>query len=310
VSCTSEILDRPHLPVLDQSIDLAATVPGAMAPLALDLLSELQKTLEPEAVLEIFADRLRQMATFGGLRFTSSTQDKVVNIGRTDGYAATFALQAEGVDLGNLVLYTDDLLSDGQGSVVSGLVQYLVFPLRNAVDYQGVMVRAMCDPLTGLGNRASFDADMSRELCRAERQGQSMSLIIFDVDRFKLINDTWGHQVGDRALKRLARCARESIRDMDMVFRFAGDEFAVILPGAKQGEASKVAERILCCVNRLAGDLPRDAMSVSLGVAGWTPGMTADDLFAAADRALYQAKRQGRARVSVAFVEAPCSVAV
>jgi two-component system cell cycle response regulator len=156
---------------------------------------------------------------------------------------------------------------------------------------------AAIDGLTGLANRREFDNVMAREVSRATRSREPLSLIVFDVDHFKKINDTRGHLGGDEVLRALADVMQEAVRDMDLVARYGGEEFAVILPRCDQHDAIRVVERI----NR--GMRSRDDLSgvtISSGLA--TIPFNAYDglsLVAAADEALYESKRAGRDRYSV-----------
>lgn len=156
---------------------------------------------------------------------------------------------------------------------------------------------ASSDALTGLPNRRELDQSLTRALARQRRhahQGGAMALLFLDVDRFKSINDTHGHGVGDAVLREFAQCLRRSVRTSDMVARIAGDEFVAVLEGLNTPEeATQVAAKIVEAV-RAARPGGLD-VTASVGVATVTVGeVPAADLVALADRALYQAKREGR----------------
>lgn len=156
---------------------------------------------------------------------------------------------------------------------------------------------AASDGLTGLANRREFDQTLAREVNRAERTREPLSLIVFDVDHFKMINDTRGHLGGDEVLRALADVLAGAVREMDLVARYGGEEFAVILPRCDQHDAIRVVERITA-TSRQRSDL--DGVTMSSGVA--TIPFNAEDglsLVAAADEALYESKRAGRNRYSV-----------
>jgi diguanylate cyclase (GGDEF)-like protein len=160
---------------------------------------------------------------------------------------------------------------------------------------------AHSDELTGLPNPRAFDFNLERELARSERAHELLGLAIVDVDHFKRINDSLGHQAGDEVLRRLSAVLRSAVRDGDLPARIGGEEFAVMLPGAARADAARLGERIRQNV-RLAfdGDAPR--VTVSVGVATTTPDdpLPANELMRRADEALYAAKAAGRDRV-VAF---------
>ena len=156
---------------------------------------------------------------------------------------------------------------------------------------------AAIDGLTGLANRREFDQALAREVNRAERTREPLSLVVFDVDHFKTINDTRGHLGGDEVLRSLAEVLAAAVREMDLVARYGGEEFAVILPRCDQHDAIRVVERITT-MTRQRGDL--DGVTLSSGVATipFNAG-TGLSLVAAADEALYESKRAGRNRYSV-----------
>ena len=161
---------------------------------------------------------------------------------------------------------------------------------------------ALTDSLTGLATRRHFLAAAERELGRSRREGCELSLLVFDVDHFKSINDGHGHAAGDAVLSHLARTVRGVLRDSDMAGRLGGEEFGVLLPHADAALALVIAERLRGAIAATAAPLPGGGelrFTVSVGVATLEPGDA--DLaapLARADRAMYEAKRSGRNRVS------------
>jgi diguanylate cyclase (GGDEF)-like protein/PAS domain S-box-containing protein len=163
------------------------------------------------------------------------------------------------------------------------------------------------DGLTGISNRRQFDNRLDEEWRRCGRLSLPLSLIMIDIDCFKLYNDTWGHLNGDECLRKVARCVENlgQRRAGDLAARFGGEEFAVLLPGTDADGASIVAQTILAAVEALnlphPASLARDHVTISLGVACATPlrGEHPQILVAASDRMLYEAKSNGRNRVSV-----------
>jgi diguanylate cyclase (GGDEF)-like protein len=169
------------------------------------------------------------------------------------------------------------------------------------------------DALTGLANRRCFDQTLEKECARIHRSDSPLALVLFDVDHFKLLNDSLGHQRGDVCLALLAgEMNRVARRTIDVVARFGGEEFAMILPNTNLEGARRIAEMVRRAVMDL--NIPHPAspgppyLTISAGVASAEGGQnTPDRLVAAADRALYTAKRQGRNRVIVAAPEPPSS---
>lgn len=160
---------------------------------------------------------------------------------------------------------------------------------------------AMTDTLTGVRNRRYFMQAAALEFERSKRHGRSMALVLIDVDHFKQINDRHGHQMGDQSLIDIASACQKTLRKTDLLARFGGEEFMVMLPETGQREAVRLAERMRQAVHadlRLPDHLTPGAVTISLGavaISRATP--TLDFLIQAADQALYDAKRAGRDRV-------------
>ena len=173
-----------------------------------------------------------------------------------------------------------------------------------AVNHAGLFAQiqqqALTDPLTGCYNRRSFEMHLDKEIMMAKRTGQPLSLLMLDLDRFKHLNDSAGHDAGDDALRQLATCFQEELRGVDSAARFGGDEFALILPQAFTEGALIVAERVRARVERIF--IPEFGnLTASIGIASFPAhALSRADLFRAADDALYAAKRAGRNQVCVA----------
>jgi diguanylate cyclase (GGDEF)-like protein len=156
------------------------------------------------------------------------------------------------------------------------------------------------DPLTGAFNRRHMHDMLTTVVERRRRHGERASLLLFDVDRFKRINDALGHGEGDRVLKTLVALIGQRMRKVDALFRAGGEEFALLLTGAKFPDALDVAEDIRRVVHD-AGLVPGRQVSISVGVVELAPEQSVADWFAEADAALYRAKRAGRNRVAGRF---------
>jgi diguanylate cyclase (GGDEF)-like protein len=157
---------------------------------------------------------------------------------------------------------------------------------------------ASTDPLTGLANRASFFASAAEELQRTRRYHRPLAVLMLDLDHFKRINDTCGHEAGDQALRAFASLCRQLLRETDTMGRIGGEEFAVLLPETSSDAALPLAERLCDAVTRLRPKGVHAPMTVSIGVSGVNADEASiEPALARADAALYQAKRNGRNRV-------------
>ncbi|MGH8193485.1 MAG: GGDEF domain-containing protein [Woeseiaceae bacterium] len=169
-------------------------------------------------------------------------------------------------------------------------------------DLQKFERNATTDALTGLSNRHAMEEIFPREVKRCVQSEQPVSLIMIDVDRFKSFNDKFGHVAGDRALSAVAHILQKQFRPRDLLVRFGGDEFAVLLPGVEIDEAFSIADRVRDAVSRSTGEssdsLIQVAVQISMGVAQLEKESNFEALLRTADAALYRAKDAGRNTVS------------
>jgi diguanylate cyclase (GGDEF)-like protein len=156
---------------------------------------------------------------------------------------------------------------------------------------------ASADPLTNLANRRGGERDISAEISRARRQSTPLSCVLLDLDHFKQVNDTFGHQAGDQVLREVSALLRRTVRAYDILVRWGGEEFLLVLPGVEHEQAMKLAERIRHAIENLplAGI---GGVTVSAGVAALGTDYSFDTMFAVADRRLYSAKAAGRNTVA------------
>jgi diguanylate cyclase (GGDEF)-like protein len=159
--------------------------------------------------------------------------------------------------------------------------------------------QAITDPLTGLYNRLKFDEALVGEISRSARYKTPLALVLYDVDRFKSINDTYGHQLGDNVLIELSKLVAGNIRSIDVLARWGGEEFAIMFPGSDGEMASQAAEKLRAAIEQIAID-GIETVTCSFGIAEYADSDTALSLIARADRALYRAKVNGRNRVELA----------
>ena len=176
--------------------------------------------------------------------------------------------------------------------------------IQKALEHARTRRLASTDGLTGVYNHRTFQERLSQEIARADRYSRPLSVLMIDVDHFKVYNDTYGHPQGDIVLQDLARLLQEMSRTSDTVARWGGEEFAIILPETDSVGAQKIGQRLCEQVERcpFPGQelMPGGTLTISIGVATYASASSKEALLQAADTALYTAKREGRNRVCVA----------
>lgn len=206
-------------------------------------------------------------------------------------------LKAIDTVVGLISLYTEPgtEISQSLMSLLSSLGSLVGIAINNSRLYEETKAASLRDPLTGLANRRFLEIQLEKAFELAKRYGEPQSVIMLDIDHFKVYNDCYGHQGGDLLLAALAKIFTAQVRKSDYVFRYGGEEFLVLLPDTGLSMACDAAERLRAAVEREAG------VTVSLGVAAYHDGMPVKEaLVEAADAALYRAKEGGRNRVELA----------
>lgn len=164
-------------------------------------------------------------------------------------------------------------------------------------EFKRLFIISIIDPLTGAYNRRYFKGRLEEEVERAKRTGRTFSLIMFDLDRFKEINDTYGHEVGDLTLKKVARAVKERIRKTDIFARWGGEEFFILLPETDLNGATKLAEDLRARISQI--EIPGgERVSASFGVTSYRPGDNARSIRIRADTLLYKSKAAGKNCIS------------
>lgn len=197
----------------------------------------------------------------------------------------------DGYNIGSLCLFGTEprVFTEGEKTILQNFAKVVVSQLE-------LRQAATVDRLTGAMTRRSFEDDLGRHVDK----GSASWLMFFDIDRFKSINDTFGHHVGDKALRHVADCIRDCLRSEDKYGRIGGEEFAVHAGDATVEEAMKFANELRMAVGTSSFDMIGDRrITISVGVARHTTGDTVEDWFQKADRAMYQAKTTGRNKVVV-----------
>jgi diguanylate cyclase (GGDEF)-like protein len=260
----------------------------------------LQSTLEINELLALFAKEIREFIKYDGLTYRFPSLKIDIKLGDQPTNHCAYELVVAGDHLGDLQFFRHYPFEVSELEAIENLLAGLLYPLRNTLLYQRAVESATIDPLTGVRNRAAMDSSMKREIGLALRHNTPLSVILMDLDHFKSINDRYGHLYGDQALKAAAQCAEQSIRESDIVFRYGGEEFLILLTGTDLRGAELLAERIRQNVVAMPAQTEKAIrMTVSLGVTCLQQGDDMNSLFQRMDSALYRAKNGGRNRVVV-----------
>lgn len=253
------------------------------------LMDQLQSTLELDKILNIFAMEAAKYISFTGLNFTQGEINTSILGSKYGEYERQFQLKLNNQYLGVLTYFINAPISLANNKILEDLHQYLMHPLDNAIKYSNAMALAMQDSLTGLANRRYFDEQLKRAMHHANRQKRQVGLVVADLNKFKVINDTYGHHVGDEILQGFAKALLVSVRDSDSVFRFGGDEFAIIVEDASKESLHVIEMRIQ---NALKKDalLAKYGVGCSLGCTFMTRADNEQSFFERADQALYKQK--------------------
>ncbi|GKR25574.1 GGDEF domain-containing protein [Aeromonas caviae] len=249
-----------------------------------------------DALLAIFAERVANIVRIHSLQFDSGQPHPLISHppqARLTLHAYRFELRGRHEQLlGQLHYELEHPLSDGQRRLLEQYHQLfsLTLPLYLRLDRLEQQVRL--DHLTGLGNRAYFDEAIGRAVEQHSREPHGLVLVLLDLDRFKQVNDTWGHPVGDLVLSRFAQLLQGCIRGTDQAFRLGGDEFALLLQPADP-EAWRPVWLRLQHVLHSHKELSAFSVGCSLGAASWQSGMDVQRLYETADTHLYARKKAG-----------------
>jgi len=280
----------------DQNID--PTLASALGHRALELGNQLQTTLDINELISLFADEITQNVTYHSLHYLNQANNIDIPIGSRSAHKCSYQLSIENNCLGELILYTKNPLKENELVVLENLICALIYPLRNALLYQNALRSALIDPLTGVNNRAGMDTAIKREIDLAYRHNTPMCVMLLDIDHFKKVNDNFGHASGDFVLQAVAQCINETIRGSDVIFRFGGEEFLMILSCTEIEGAELLAERIRQRVEQLSFSTQKELrITASLGISTLGHQDTITTLFERADEALYTAKQTGRNQV-------------
>ena len=295
----SVTLKRDFLPFAPDEIAARAVVSDSTK---LRIATALQSSLHVRDIVKTFAREVRRIVRGVSVRYLHSARRIRFDDGELASNRCSYEVNLVGKYLGEVTFSRGVAFSEDELEVLELLLCVLVYPLRNALQYEQALKIALKDPLTGVSNRASMGAHLDHHISLSRRQETPLSLLIVDIDRFKSINDRFGHIVGDVVLTRIAERIVGCTRTSDGVFRYGGEEFVVVLPSTDSTGAELLAERIRGGIEALQIETLPVGFSVtaSVGVAHFDGEESQTELLQRADEVLLEAKRCGRNRVLVA----------
>jgi diguanylate cyclase (GGDEF)-like protein len=262
------------------------------------LLRRLSATLKLDEQLTILVEEMVQIVPFDAFQYRHqlARQEFVFTTGMGGPHRCEYRLNLEDENFGTLSLHRRTRFSNDELQAVEMLISAAIFPVRNACQFSAMKQASLTDSLTGIGNKRAMNEALQKAQLVADRHNETYSLILCDLDHFKTINDSCGHVTGDIVLKRVTEVLEFTVRSSDSVYRFGGEEFAVLLPHTDQCAAVDVAERIRSAIEAIKIDCGRHSVAVttSCGVALHRAGENSGQWLARADEALYRAKDQGR----------------
>jgi diguanylate cyclase (GGDEF)-like protein len=267
-----------------------------------DISSALQTTLEFDELISIFSSKIESMIPHSAFIYTNTEFALEIKSGVFTKHSCSYALKVEQQQLGELKLTRNYRFDEDEIKLLETLLCCLIYPLKNATLYQQAQKLAYTDPLTKVNNRTSFNDTLRREMSLAARNAKNLSIVFLDIDHFKTINDSFGHACGDITLTAVASWIKESLRASDIVFRFSGEEFVILLSDTDLFGAELLAERIRSSIEHhtLAYGMETIKITASLGVNSLCDNDDIDSFIKRADSAMYNAKKSGRNRVMLA----------
>jgi len=264
-----------------------------------DLGLVLQTTLDVYDLLKRFHQVLQTKISYHSFEYIHQESSHALTLGTLAPYEALFSLNHNNESLGEIRFTKHSDFQERDREIISDALTQLIYPLRNAISYQAVVMHSVTCSLTGLGNRSSFDQTIEREISLAKRHRTPFALLLLDIDNFKQINDNYGHLSGDAILREMGNIINQQKRNSDQAFRYGGEEFAVILHQRTKIGAAHVAERIRAQIEHHDFMIQGKPLyiTVSMGLTQFVVQDTFDTLFMRVDRALYSAKSNGKNQV-------------
>ncbi len=268
--------------------------------MSIHVMGVLQSTLELEKLIELFDEELAAIVPHDHFSYVNVNENIKFDIGKAALHSSNYRLVLFGKSLGQVTISRNTKFVEVEIQKIESLISALIYPLRNALLYKQAVEKAYIDPLTGVNNRAAFDKSIEQEMEFSARHKHDLTLMMLDLDKFKDINDNYGHTVGDAILRSFADSIMKCLRGSDILFRYGGEEFSVLLRNTGTEGASLLAERMRKSVEEMEFEYNKIKVktTVSIGLAQMQEGDSIIGMIERADELLYKAKECGRNQVA------------
>jgi len=268
------------------------TTPVRRAVDKLAFLEKLNTAIELQPLLAIYAQELSLRLPITGLEFDIDRSYQL-KYSQASKHLLESELAINDKIIGSVKYLSSAVLSAPLRQIIASLEEQLLQPLSNVLTFEKSKRLSYRDYLTDLGNRSYYEETLANMKATAQREQRSFSVMLLDLDNFKSVNDTHGHNEGDRVLREFSKILSSAVRTNDYVFRFGGDEFVLLLAHAERLNPSLVASRIL--QSTIDNDiLNKHNVTTSIGFTNWRDGDSSAQLTERADKGLYQSKKNGK----------------
>jgi len=274
---------------------------SSLAEESLHAMHILQSSLDINILIQLFDNELRKISSHSYLNYKNSIEKINISLGELIEEKLTFDLKVDNNSLGKLVISRNSEFSKWEIDKINDLVSVLIQPINNALIYRQAITNASTDPITELNNRMLFNKIIEQEIEFAQRYKQKLLLMMLDLDNFKKINDSYGHTTGDLLLHNIGKILIKLMRRSDLVFRYGGDEFCIILRNTSLDGASTLADRIRKDISEQNFNCNNIEIktSISIGLVKLHEDDNSIKFIERADNLLYEAKKLGRNNVIV-----------